>query len=86
VASQLPLLIEGDRIGGEGGHLDGGAYWDIEQTVRPYHHHGRWPSSVPGRSEGSQGRGVEVDAGAILEAAIWAVTSRPMTGPAPEYC
>jgi hypothetical protein len=72
VGPDQPVLVEAG-IGGEGGRLGRGAYWDLELAVQPLPPPGplAFVCAWPGR--GVPESRVEIDAGLILDAAAAAV-------------
>jgi hypothetical protein len=76
LAPDQPVLVEAG-VGGEGGHLGRGAYWDLELAVQPLPPPGplAFVCAWPGR--GIPESRVEIEAGLILDAAAAAVPFFP---------
>jgi hypothetical protein len=57
-----PVLVE-TGVGGEGGRLGRGAFWDLELAIQPLPRRGRWPSCAPGQGEASPRHGSRLTPG-----------------------
>jgi hypothetical protein len=68
-----PVLVEGGGLGGEGGGLGRGAFWDLDQAVQPLPPPGPLAFVCAWPSRGIPETLVEIDAGLVLDAAAAAV-------------